>query len=93
MGDLAKTREDDDVVHPKAVEREETARASLLATLYSLITATVLGLVSLYPIIRGTRTDNHTMLLIGCFVAAVSFKVLPLSDAVGLVRAWRGRDQ
>ena len=79
-------RETDSAPHPKAIERQRT-------TLWMLATSTLLGLVSLYPIIRGTRTDNHVMLLIGFVIALVSFKVLPVDKLPGLISAWKGRGE
>lgn len=86
-------RQTDEAPHPKAIEREKERerqeRAEDKAKLWAYAASTVLGLVSLYPIIRGTRTDNHIMMLIGFVIALVSLRIMPLDKLVELVDAWR----
>lgn len=75
----------------EALKEQAEAQGMNRTTKLAFASSTLLGLVSLYPIIHGTRTHDHTMLLAGFIIALVSFKILPLEKVVDLVKAWRGR--
>ncbi len=96
-------REGDQRVHPEEIKRIEaealersleaqTARRAYRATLWATGSSTLLGLVSFYPMIRGTRTDNVVMMVIGGIMALIAFKILPVDKLAGLLGAWRGRN-
>lgn len=95
-------RAGDDAPHPKELEREAQERAEAQAILaaaqqerrmtwWAAAGSTVLGGVALYPIIRGTRTDNMVMMAVGFLVAAVALKILPVDKLAGILSAWRGK--
>ncbi len=86
-------RTDDDRPHEKEIQRREIAIAAdqraYRLTLWATGTSTMLGLVALYPIIRGTRTDNTVMMIVGFVVGMIALKILPVDKLAGLLSAWR----
>lgn len=95
-------RSGDQKQHPKEVERlaavalehsleAQAARREYRMTLWYTAGSTLLGVVALYPIIRGTRTDNTVMMVVGFVIGLIAFKILPVDKLAGILSAWRGK--